>query len=155
MSALSMADRQNLEKLFEMSSGYVLNFSDRAFGEFVFESVGADIHSGQYSAGGISKAKKLRMFWKIEPDHVVGKLLLALIEYQTTLRVSPTEEASALSDKCRAVAIKLIQHPPRGFDHQLKRTAFPVAVDFVIERENDVEHETERRNFRVKNFNPA
>ena len=113
MSALSMADRQNLEKLFEMSSGYVLNFSDRAFGEFVFESVGADIHSGQYSAGGISKAKKLRMFWKIEPDHVVGKLLLALIEYQTTLRVSPTEEASALADKCRAVAIKLLAGAPR------------------------------------------
>ncbi len=35
MSSLSMADRQILEQHFGMEGGYVLNFSDRTFGEFV------------------------------------------------------------------------------------------------------------------------
>lgn len=78
MSSLSMDDRRNLEKYFGMASGYVLNFSDRTFGEFVFEAVGAEIHSDRYTNEGTSKAKKLRAFWKLEPDHAVGKLLLAL-----------------------------------------------------------------------------
>ncbi len=48
-----MADRNNLEKHFGMSAGYVLNFSDRTFGEFVFEETGAEIHDEKYSDGTI------------------------------------------------------------------------------------------------------
>lgn len=48
MSALSITDRHNLENHFGMSGGYVLNFSDRTFGEFVFETVGLDIHDQKY-----------------------------------------------------------------------------------------------------------
>ncbi len=44
MSSLTIADRHNLEKFLGSSSGYVLNFSDRTFGEFVFEAVRLDIH---------------------------------------------------------------------------------------------------------------
>lgn len=62
MSSLSMTDRQYIEKLFDMSLGYVLNFSGRSFGEFMSESVGVDIHAEHYPAEGISKAKKLRTF---------------------------------------------------------------------------------------------
>jgi hypothetical protein len=32
MSSLQMADRRSLETFLEMSSGYVLNFSDSTFG---------------------------------------------------------------------------------------------------------------------------
>lgn len=112
MSALSMADRQNLEKLLGMSSGYVLNFSDRTFQEFVFEAVGVDIHSERYTAEGTSKAKKLRTFWRIGPDHLVGKLLLALIDYDTSLDAAPTAEAKALADKCRQIATRLLAGAP-------------------------------------------
>ena len=63
MSTFSMAERHNLEKFLGMSSGYVLNFSDRTFGEFVFEAVGIDIHDEKYTGEGTSKAKKLRTFW--------------------------------------------------------------------------------------------
>ena len=55
-----MADRRSLETFLEMSSGYVLNFSDSTFGEFVFEKTGIDIHSSRYTNEGTSKAKKLR-----------------------------------------------------------------------------------------------
>ena len=58
MSSLKMADRRLLEKHFRMEGGYVLNFSDRTFGEFVAEVVERDIHSEQDMAEGSSKANK-------------------------------------------------------------------------------------------------
>ena len=37
--------------------------------------------------------------------------------------------------------VKKVHHPARGFDHQLMRTAFSIAVDFVVQRENDFKHD--------------
>lgn len=112
MSTFSMAERHNLEKFLSMSSGYVLNFSDRTFGEFVFEALGIDIHDEKYTEEGTSKAKKLRTFWKVEPDYTVGKLLLALIDYDATLNAEQTAEAKALADKCRQIATRLLAGGP-------------------------------------------
>lgn len=63
------------EKLLNMKGGYVLNFSNRTFAEFVFESTELNIYDSKYSGGGDSKANRLRTFWDIEPNYVVGKLL--------------------------------------------------------------------------------
>jgi hypothetical protein len=112
MSALSMADRQILEKHFGMASGYVLNFSDRTFGEFVFDSVGLEIHNEKYTANGTSKANKLRTFWKTESDYMVGKLILALVDYDTTLNPSQDGEAKPRSEKCRQIANRLLAGGP-------------------------------------------
>lgn len=112
MSALTMADRQVLEKHFDMSKGYVLNFSDRTFSEFVFETVGQEIHDKKYTTGGTSKANKLRALWKIEADYVVGKLILALIDYEATLNTYPDSETTARSEKCRLVATRLLAGGP-------------------------------------------
>jgi len=68
-----------------MSSGYVLNFSDRTFSEFVEDAVGIDIYSGRYSGSGTSKAKILREFWTVESDLVVAGLVEALREYGAVL----------------------------------------------------------------------
>jgi hypothetical protein len=108
MSALSITDRHNLEKYFGMSSGYVLSFSDRTFGEFVFESVGLDIHDEKYTADGTSKANKLRTFWKVESDHTVGTLLLALVEHGASLNAARGVEADGLVEKCRQIAARLL-----------------------------------------------
>lgn len=112
MSTFSMAERQNLEKFLEMSSGYVLNFSDRTFGEFVFEAVGIDIHDAKYTEDGTSKAKKLRTFWKLETDYIVGKLLLALIDYDDTLTYDRDAASAARSEKCRQIAARLLAGGP-------------------------------------------
>lgn len=58
-----------------MDSGYVLNFSDRTFAEFIYGSTGANVYNAKYSNGGDSEANRLRTFWDVEPNHVVGKLL--------------------------------------------------------------------------------
>ena len=112
MSSLPMADRRILEKHFGMSGGYVLNFSDRTFGEFVLEAVGRDIHDEKYTAAGTSKANKLRTFWKVESDYTVGTLILALIDYDATLNAAPDVEATACAEKCRDIATRLLAGSP-------------------------------------------
>lgn len=95
-----------------MDSGYVLDFSDRTFGEFVLDTVGLDLHAEKYTAEGTSKAKKLRAFWKLESDYTVGTLLLALIEHATALQAEPNAEARALVAKCRSIATRLMAGGP-------------------------------------------
>jgi len=112
MSTFSTAERHNLEKCLGMSSGYVLSFSDRTFAEFVFETVGIDIHDEKYTTEGTSKAKKLRTFWKLEADYTVGKLILALIDYAASLNAARDSEAKALDDKCRQIATRLLAGAP-------------------------------------------
>jgi hypothetical protein len=112
MSSLTLADRQILEKHFGMAGGYVLNFSDRTFGEIVFESVEMDIHDSKYTTGGTSKANKLRTFWKIESDYVVGKLIHALVDYDASLNPQQDAEAKALAEKCRHIAARLLCGSP-------------------------------------------
>lgn len=112
MSSLSMAERRNLENCFGMSSGYVLGFSDRTFGEFVLEVVGLDIHDEKYTAAGTSKANKLRTFWKLESDQIVGTLILALITYRAPLVTDQDAEATALAEKCRQIATRLLAGSP-------------------------------------------
>lgn len=112
MSALSVGDRRSLEKLLCMSGGYVLDFSDRTFGEFVLDAVGLDIHAEKYTVEGTSKASKLRALWKLEPDYTVGALLLALIEHATSLQAEPDAEGSSLAEKCRTIATRLIAGGP-------------------------------------------
>ena len=94
MSDLTNGEKRNLEKVLQMSGGYVLNFSNRTFGEFVSDSTGRELSDPKYSIGGSSKANLLRTFWKIEPNHIVGKLLNDLLEYLVETRV-PEENIQA------------------------------------------------------------
>jgi hypothetical protein len=95
-----------------MSGGYVLNFSDRTFGEFVLESVGLDIHAEKYTPRGTSKARKLRAFWKLEPDSTVGTLLLALIDHEKSINAAPDAESRAVAAECRKIAARLLAGGP-------------------------------------------
>lgn len=111
MSSLSFTEKSKLEKLFGMSGGVVGHFSNRTFQEFVADAVGLDIYDQKFSASGTSKANRLREFWKLEDDHVVGKLTLELIAYEET---QPADlywnyaERVALFEPCRAIASRLM-----------------------------------------------
>lgn len=111
MSSLTITDRRVLEDHFGMGGGWVLNFSDSTFAEFVHEAVGADIHDERYQEFGTSKAKKLRAFWKLEPDHVVAKLILALVDYSATLGTQSQENISN-AEKCLGIAARLLAGAP-------------------------------------------
>jgi hypothetical protein len=75
LSDLTFSEKRKLEKLLGMSTGYVLNYSNRTFANFVMESTGHDIYDPRYATEGTSKANRLRAFWKKEDNHVVGKLM--------------------------------------------------------------------------------
>ncbi|MBN2436075.1 MAG: hypothetical protein JXK07_12490 [Spirochaetes bacterium] len=79
MANLNFNEKQLFEKLFDRG-GYVLDFSDRTFADF-FKDFNIDICSKKYTQSGSSKMKRLRAFWEIEPDKIVGEVLLALLQY--------------------------------------------------------------------------
>jgi len=70
-----------IEKLFQMSEGYVLDFSNASFARFISDSVNIDIYGGNGYTDYCSKANKLRQFISSEPDAVVGKLLNDMLIY--------------------------------------------------------------------------
>jgi len=80
MANLSFSDKQLIESVFGMSSGYVINFSNREFEEFMNDVVQYNVYA-KYP--GLSKAKMFREFLKNESDVYVGKALVMLINYMT------------------------------------------------------------------------
>lgn len=54
MSDLTGNERRKLEKLLGMSSGYILNFSDRTIGDF-FDEYRVEIDAERYKAPGTSR----------------------------------------------------------------------------------------------------
>lgn len=80
LSSLTDIEKRYLETLFEMNTGYVLDFTDRTFYDFIQNITGVDIHAIKYKIYGSSKAKKLRAFWQTESDVVNGRVLKNLLE---------------------------------------------------------------------------
>jgi hypothetical protein len=81
MSNLSSLEKLKLEKFFEMGGGYVLDFSNRTFQEFIKENSGVDIYDQKYDYESGSKANRLKAFWINEPNQVVGNLICDLLDY--------------------------------------------------------------------------
>src|SRR3989344_4230978 len=81
MSDLSSIEKLKFEKLFGMNSGYVIDFSNRTFEQFVLEHTGVEIYDEKYNYGSGSKANRLRAFWDKEPNFLVAKFLEQLLNY--------------------------------------------------------------------------
>jgi hypothetical protein len=107
MSDLTALEKRTLEKFLGMSSGYVLDFSNRTFEDFILDSTGRDIWSEKYRYASGSKANCLRAFWAKEPNHIVGKLLADLLEYS-----KPKTEDLSLWDDCRRISVRLREDAP-------------------------------------------
>ena len=112
MASLNPIEKLQLEKAFVMGGGYVLNFSNYSFRSFIADIVGIDIDDPKYSQNGGSKANRLRAFWSLEADLVVGKLLNALLNYNHEARElhGPpiTEEELRVYAKCEAISRRLL-----------------------------------------------
>ncbi len=88
-----------------MGNGYVLDFSNSTFREFVIGSTGLNIDEESIGGSG-SKARRLRHFWNSQPDHVVGKLLRDLVDYRP--------DGSPLKEKCQNIAARLLESVPQS-----------------------------------------
>jgi hypothetical protein len=134
MADLSSIEKMKIEKLFDMGTGYVIDFSNRTFYEFILENTGIKIYDSKYDYESGSKANHLRAFWKKESNQVVGQLLLKLLEYWMVKReisysqITPAEQT--LYDECMRIADRLapdnptehlseIQEKPMSNDNEL------------------------------------
>lgn len=81
MAELNYKEKFAIEKLFDMPTGYVMDFSNRTFEEFIYDSVKVNIYSEKYFYDSGSKANRLRAFIKEEPNYKVGQLISALLDY--------------------------------------------------------------------------
>lgn len=85
MSNIRSIDIILLDEIFDMGSGYVLNFSDRAFAQFFAEERNIDIDNPIYARHGTSKAKRLRCFLRTVDNPIVIRTLKSLWEYPQAL----------------------------------------------------------------------
>lgn len=111
MANLKQTEKLLLERQFEMEEGYVLDFTNRSFQQFILDECKLDIYDSKYSALGDSKAKRLRMFWKIESDRIVGILITELLAYWRTNKklqgVELTNEEVQIFNDCLRIAHRL------------------------------------------------
>lgn len=110
MAEITAFERRKLEKVLGMGNGYVLDFSDRTYAEF-FLDFRVDIDAPEFQVGGSSKAKRMRTFWQVAPNHRVGKVLGRLISYGVQIdRLGNSNPA--LVDDCRKIAQRLLSDQP-------------------------------------------
>lgn len=107
MSSLTDIEKRYLVKLLDMQSGYVLDYSDATFGEF-FNRHKIDIHGSKYQTYGTSKAKKVRAFWELEPDVLVGKVLSEMLDsYEADCELNNRELDASVIERCRRIVARL------------------------------------------------
>ena len=113
MVELKSSEKFKLEKYLQMGSGYVCDFSNRTFQEFVLENTGVDIYGDTYTG---SKANRLRSFWAKESTHLVAKLLSEMIEYWKIQRATPLSGyypfEPALYEECKKIVARLQSASP-------------------------------------------
>ncbi|EIY1672860.1 abortive infection family protein [Salmonella enterica] len=110
MADLTAFERRKLEKLFGMGGGYVLNFSDRTYSEF-FIDYRVEIDAAQYRTGGDSKAKRMRTFWDVAPNHTAGRVIDGLIAVGIQEDCLGDSNPLLIED-CRKIAQRLLSNQP-------------------------------------------
>jgi hypothetical protein len=114
MSNLKTSEKSILEKLFNMRSGYVLDFSDRSMEQFLKDEFKIDTYDTKYDFDfpSKSKANRIRGIWMAENDTTVGGIILALTEkaendlLTNDKEISPNEKE--LIRKARETGIRLM-----------------------------------------------
>lgn len=126
MSSLTDIDKRYLEKILDMSGGYVLDYTDATFGDF-FRRHHVDIHSRKYHTNGTSKAKKLRSFWEQQSDALVGLTLSEMLDaYEADCDLNDRAIDGSVLEQARNIVARLLGKPRavkpaktvEGFLHQ-------------------------------------
>jgi hypothetical protein len=84
--AIRASDMRLLEEIFEMASGYVLDFTSQTFAEFFRDELEIYIDHPRYSTEGGSKAKRLRYLLRTSDPATRARVVAALWEYHEARR---------------------------------------------------------------------
>ena len=104
MAKMDYIEKDCFERLLGMGSGYVLDFTNRAFQDFVSCVLQFDIYTRYPN---LSKAKILRSIINDFDNVSVGKLLLELMRYMQTNKMV-TDENRELFKNCTNIGYRLI-----------------------------------------------
>jgi len=104
MAKMDFIEKDYFERLFGMASGYVLDFTNRTFQEFVFDAIKIDIYQKYQD---LSKAKMLRRIIADYDNVTVGKLLLELLRYMQAKDIIAGEDVETFK-KCAEIGNRLI-----------------------------------------------
>lgn len=137
MANLSTIEKQVLEKLFMMGSGYVLNFSDKTIWEYFRDDLSIDFYDEKYNYASGSKANRMRGFWQTEDDKQVGTSVAGLINYieaQVLIgRLNKSDFPDALVDRAKGIANRLLKINPKSSeiseDEFISRAFENVSID--------------------------
>ncbi|SPJ25054.1 abortive infection family protein [Palleronia abyssalis] len=77
-------ERVDFENALSMEEGYVLDFNNRTFNDFFYETLGLDpdVNTRVFSGRGTSKANRLRAFIERAELHLVSKILREMWEHR-------------------------------------------------------------------------
>ncbi len=114
MADLNFKERRYLEKILEMGSGYVLDFSNRTMQEFIIDTMGVDIYIDKYSLKGDSKANRLRGFWEVESNYNVGVLLENLLDYWLTQIHTGERDYDYTDENLHKECLKIVERLKSG-----------------------------------------
>lgn len=129
MADLTGPEKRAFERVLAMGGGYVLDFSNRTFSEFVMDSTGRDIYDARYDHGSGSKANRLRGFWQAESPHTVARLMTDLLDH--AVQSGACQEADPQLAACRRAVDRL-----RVGGHEKPRKFGPAADRHLLARED-------------------
>jgi phosphatidylserine/phosphatidylglycerophosphate/cardiolipin synthase-like enzyme len=132
MADLTPVDKRQLELLLISEPGYILDFTDRTFQEFILDSTQIDIDEEKYRDRGDSKANRWRSFLRNESNAVVGRVLWDLVEYAKVLEISSNEN---LLNDCFDIAQKLLndREPSEPYETPSVKAHFEEIQKEIIE----------------------
>lgn len=142
MANIKQSEKLNNETLLEMNGGYVLNFSNTSFQQFIFNVCHIDIYTSKYEVFGDSKANRLRALWHLESDKMVGILINELLAYRKTYQKIKGAEYSKtdaiLFNDCLRIANRL-----RGISNKITDVAsVETEKDFLKKEYQNISLET-------------
>lgn len=101
---MTYIEKDYFERLFDMETGYVLDFTNYAYQRFVADTINIDVYKKYHD---LSKAKILRAIMDDCDNVTVGKLLLGLMQYMQA-RELVTGEKKEIFQKCTEIGYRLI-----------------------------------------------
>ena len=117
MSSLTTLEKRCLEDYFGMAGGYVLDFTNQFFAQLFHDTVKINIYDAKYAIYGDSKAKRMRAFWEIESDPIIGKVLSTILEvWKFENDKKGNAPTNAGYSKCKKIVGRLLGKPLKEED---------------------------------------
>lgn len=107
MANLKYKTIQSLEELFEMQSGYVLDFSNNSFQRFIKGVINIDIYEDNGYEEYCSKANKLRQIFETESNLKVYKLIDELLNYYEDYKLKNDDLTNYDKKKIEEIKIEI------------------------------------------------